>query len=151
MVVGPEGFLTRYDQISAVSSPVFQGGLSTRSLWFSVDGVPAVVTIGDDAHWNELAELAAYRGAQLQFHLGSGRAKDEDAARVVAQETKPVLVVSIASVDRLLSNIGYLTRAAGTPEVGGLVTLMASQYIEGLDTTKPAGLMNRLRVMTILS
>lgn len=56
-----------------------------------------------------------------------------------AQGQKPAVVVSIANVDRLLADIGYLTRAAGAPEVGGLVTLMAGPYIQGVDTKKPAG------------
>ncbi len=61
-------------------------------------------------------------------------------SRAAAQDQKPAVVVSVSSVDRLLSDIGYLTRAAGSPEMGGLVTLMAGQYIQGLDTKKPAGM-----------
>ena len=56
------------------------------------------------------------------------------------QIAQPAVVVSIASVDELLANVGYLTRAAGTPDVGGLITLMAGQYVQGLDTKRPAGL-----------
>jgi hypothetical protein len=47
--------------------------------------------------------------------------------------------VSITNLDKMLADIGYLTRAAGTPEFGGLVTLMAGPYIQGLDTKKPSG------------
>ncbi len=38
-------------------------------MWFRVKGVPAVVTIGRDALWTELSELAAVAGAQLHIHL----------------------------------------------------------------------------------
>ena len=65
------------------------------------------------------------------------------AAKVQGQQgqaAKPTLVVSIAGVNSLLDNIGYLTRAVGTPEVGGLVTMMAGQYIQGLDTKRPVGM-----------
>jgi hypothetical protein len=52
---------------------------------------------------------------------------------------KPAVVVSLGSVKQLMGNISYLTRAAGSPEVGALVTIMSGQYIQGLDQTKPAG------------
>jgi hypothetical protein len=38
-------------------------------MWFDLDGVPAVVTIGRDALWSELAEMAAWRGALVHVHL----------------------------------------------------------------------------------
>ncbi len=56
------------------------------------------------------------------------------------QADKPAVVVSITGIDRLLANIRYLTQAAGTPELGGLVTMMSGQYVEGLDAEKPAGM-----------
>jgi hypothetical protein len=52
---------------------------------------------------------------------------------------KPAVVVSLASVDQLMGNVGYLTRMAGSPEVGAIITIMSGQYIEGLDTKQPAG------------
>jgi predicted amidohydrolase len=67
-VIGPDGtVLTRYDQLSAASP--FQPGTEPAARWFRVKGVPAVVSIGRDALWSELAELAAVVGAQIQVHL----------------------------------------------------------------------------------
>jgi predicted amidohydrolase len=67
-VIGPDGgLLTRYDQLSAASP--FQAGTHPAAMWFRVKGVPAVVTIGRDALWTELAELAACAGAQIHVHL----------------------------------------------------------------------------------
>jgi predicted amidohydrolase len=67
-VIGPDGtLLTRYDQLSA-GAP-FQPGPDPSAMWFRVKGVPAVVTVGDDALWTELAELAAVAGAQIHVHL----------------------------------------------------------------------------------
>ncbi len=60
-------------------------------------------------------------------------------ASVWAQSKKPAVLVSIANLDKLLADAGYLTRAAGTPELGGFVTLMAGPYLQGLDTKKPSG------------
>lgn len=78
-VIGPDGaMLTRYDQLSAASP--FQPGDNPSAMWFRVRGVPAVVTIGRDALWTELAELAAVAGAQIHIHLDHDPANDHDAA-----------------------------------------------------------------------
>lgn len=67
-VIGPDGtVLTRYDQLSADGR--FQPGTDAASMWFSIKGVPAIVTIGRDALWTEISELAAVSGAQLHVHL----------------------------------------------------------------------------------
>ena len=49
-------------------------------MWFRVKGVPAVVTVGGDALWSELAELAAVAGAQIHVHLDHDPAHDVEAA-----------------------------------------------------------------------
>lgn len=78
-VIGPDGtVLTRYDQLSAASP--FQPGDDPSAMWFRVKGVPAVVTIGRDALWTELAELAAVAGTQIHVHLDHDPATDQDAA-----------------------------------------------------------------------
>ena len=67
-VIGPDGsMLTRYDQLSAL--PPFQAGTDPAKMWFAVKGVPAIVTLGRDALWTELAELAAVAGARIVIHL----------------------------------------------------------------------------------
>jgi hypothetical protein len=38
-------------------------------MWFELKGVPAVVTVGRDALWNEIAELAAVAGARLHVNI----------------------------------------------------------------------------------
>jgi predicted amidohydrolase len=78
-VIGPDGLLlTRYDQLSATHP--FQAGEDPSTMWFQVKGVPAVVTVGDDALWTELAELAAVAGAQIHVHLDHDPANDSEAA-----------------------------------------------------------------------
>ena len=77
-VIGPDGsMLTRYDQLSA-KSPL-QPGDDPKAMWFRVKGVPAVVTIGEDALRTELAELAAVNGAQVHVHLDHDPTNDPDA------------------------------------------------------------------------
>jgi predicted amidohydrolase len=76
--VGPDGvLLTRYDQMVVDRRDLFEEGADAKSLWFNVKGVPAIVTIGSDARWNEIGELAAVRGAQLLFNLSYDEAVSE--------------------------------------------------------------------------
>jgi predicted amidohydrolase len=73
-VLGPDGaVLTRYGQVAADRSGPFAPGTSTKAMWFRIRGVPAVVTVGRDGLWSEIAELAAVRGAQVHLHLANGR------------------------------------------------------------------------------
>jgi len=71
IALDPRGaILTRHAQLVVDQPALFAPGAQTRSMWFRVNGVPAVVTIGRrEALWSELAELAAVRGAQLHLHL----------------------------------------------------------------------------------
>lgn len=73
-VIGSDGAIkTRYDQIVVSRPELFEGGLSTKAMWFQVNGIWSFVTIGDDLTWNEMAELAALRGARLHCHLSHKR------------------------------------------------------------------------------
>jgi len=68
-VVGPDGQLvTRYDPPDACPA----------RMWFRVKGVPAVVTVGKDALWNEIGEMAALAGAQLLFNISDDTAPTQD-------------------------------------------------------------------------
>ncbi len=69
-VIGPDGeVLTSYDQMAVDRPDLFQAGSCPEKMWFRVKGVPAAVTIGQDALWSEIGELAAFSGAQLLFNL----------------------------------------------------------------------------------
>lgn len=57
-----------------------------------------------------------------------------------AQERKPVALLSVSSIDSLLGNIGYLSEAGGAAEAGGMVTMMANAYLEGIDRANPVGM-----------
>ncbi len=60
---------THYAQIVARRSGLFRPGESTKAMWFTVKGVHSIVTIGDDADWVEIADLAANRGMYMHFHI----------------------------------------------------------------------------------
>lgn len=77
-VLGPDGaVLTRYDQLSATAP--LTAGTNMAAMSFRVKGVPAVVTVGRDALWTELSELAAVAGARIHVHLDHDLAADAGA------------------------------------------------------------------------
>lgn len=81
-VLGPDGrLLTRYDQLRIDRPELFEPGLSTAALWFELRGARGVVTLGADALWSELAELAALAGAGLHVHLANAGAEGSASRR----------------------------------------------------------------------
>jgi len=46
-------------------------------MWFQVNGVWSIVTVGRDHLWDEIAELAALRGAQVVVNLNHDRTDPE--------------------------------------------------------------------------
>jgi predicted amidohydrolase len=70
VVIGDDGKVkTGYEQLVVSRTHLFQPGLSTKSMWFSLKGVPSIITVGDDANWVEIGDLAANRGMYLHFHI----------------------------------------------------------------------------------
>jgi hypothetical protein len=60
--------------------------------------------------------------------------------QLLAQNVKPVIVVSISSVDDTLADILYATKAAGAEDQGRMVMLAGQVYTNGLDKKKPIGM-----------
>lgn len=61
-------------------------------------------------------------------------------AQAVAQNVKPVAIVSIASVEKNLSDIEYLTRIVGEEATGKTAMLFGNALTAGMDKTRPSGL-----------
>jgi hypothetical protein len=61
-------------------------------------------------------------------------------AAAMAQTLKPVAVVSIASVEENLADVGYITRVAGMEDTGKTVMLFGNALTAGIDKSRPAGL-----------
>ena len=71
-VLGQDGrLLNRYDQPRVDRPGLFAPGESTRAMWFELQGARGVVTLGADALWSELAELAGMAGAGLHLHFAN--------------------------------------------------------------------------------
>lgn len=56
-----------------------------------------------------------------------------------AQQVKPVAVVSVASIEDTLADIGYITKAAGNEDVGKTAMLFGNAFTGGFDKKKPIG------------
>ncbi len=58
------------------------------------------------------------------------------ATRAAAQ-SEPLLVVTLSGIDEILGDVAYLAQVSGSGPVGQMVSMMANQYVQGLDRTKP--------------
>lgn len=56
-----------------------------------------------------------------------------------AQQPKPVVVVSIASIEDTLADVGYITEAAGNGEAGRTAILFGNAFTGGFDKKRPIG------------
>lgn len=105
VVIGDDGQVeTRYSQIVVDRDSLFYGGTSLQDMWFDVKGIPAIVTIGDDADWIEIGDLAACRGMSLHFHLTN----DADGASntAVLRKQRNLLALSYAQVGAVANVAG---------------------------------------------
>jgi len=76
--------------------------------------------------------------AMAQDSLPLGRESGSDAA--IADSNDPVVVVSIASMNKLIQDINYITATAGQPQAGGMFAMMAGGFAAGLDMSRPIGI-----------
>jgi hypothetical protein len=58
-------------------------------------------------------------------------------ASTAAQNLKPVAVVSIASVEKNLADVVYLTRIVGMEDTGKTAQLFGNALTAGMDKTRP--------------
>ena len=55
--------------------------------------------------------------------------------------TEPVLIVTLGSLDKLMQDANYITGVVGQPQLGGLFSMIAGSYSQGLDTNQPIGVL----------
>ena len=51
--------------------------------------------------------------------------------------TRPVVVLSVASINKLTADITHVTGLAGQPQFGGMFAMMAGMYAQGTDMNRP--------------
>ncbi|WP_149753010.1 hypothetical protein [Rubripirellula obstinata] len=55
--------------------------------------------------------------------------------------TDPVLIVTLGSLDKLMQDANYITGAVGQPQLGGLFSMIAGSYAQGMDMNQPIGVL----------
>ncbi len=55
--------------------------------------------------------------------------------------TEPVVVISLGSINKLMQDVNYLTSALGQAQAGGMFTMMAGTFTQGIDTTQPIAIL----------
>ncbi|MCO6455143.1 MAG: hypothetical protein J5I93_07575 [Pirellulaceae bacterium] len=61
-------------------------------------------------------------------------------AQQAAGDTKPVAVLSVASINEITKDISFLSKAADVADLGGIANLMIIGFTQGVDTSRPAGM-----------
>ncbi len=89
---------------------------------------------------------ATFAGLILAFGVAGSTAYAQDTATAPATQKAaaaklngPVAIVSITNLERLLSDTIYVLRASNMQDVGGFYSVLATQYTQGLDRTRPLG------------
>jgi len=101
-VIGDDGSIrTQYAQLRTTQSDLFTAGTSTRTMWFDLKGVYSIVTVGDDAEWVEIGDLAANRGMYLHFHISYEADSSPDDA--VLRKQKNLLALMYAKYGAIVN------------------------------------------------
>ncbi|TWU58649.1 hypothetical protein Poly51_14280 [Rubripirellula tenax] len=99
--------------------------------------------------WNQssrLRRLAAAAGLFACLLIASPvkaqeRLQLDKAPSATANATKPVLVVTIASINKLMQDINYVSSAVGQPQAGGMFAMLAGTFTQGIDMDSPIGVL----------
>lgn len=63
------------------------------------------------------------------------------ATPAASQVSEPVLVVTLGSVNKLMQDVNYLSSIIGQPQAGGMFTMMAGTFTQGIDVNSPIGIL----------
>ncbi|MEO1618730.1 MAG: hypothetical protein AAFV88_22965 [Planctomycetota bacterium] len=58
--------------------------------------------------------------------------------------TKPVVVVTIGSLNKMMADVNYITGLVGQPQFGGMFSMFAGVYANGMDMDEPIGMLMTL-------
>ncbi len=87
--------------------------------------------------FGRISGLAAAAGLAFALLVAPAASAQEK----LSIDNEPVMVVTVASINKLMQDVNYLTGAAGQPGAGGMFQMMAATFTQGIDTTKPIGMM----------
>lgn len=62
-------------------------------------------------------------------------------ADAATASTDPIVVMTVASLNKLMQDVSYISGVMGQPQAGGIFTMMAGSVTQGLDTSRPIGIL----------
>ncbi len=65
--------------------------------------------------------------------------EEPDSAQAATGEMKPLAVIALSGYDALIEDINFAGSLAGQPQLGAMIEPMIMGYVQGLDKTKPIG------------
>jgi predicted amidohydrolase len=147
-VIGDDGNIrTKCAQLRTTRSSLFTAGMSTRSMWFDLKGVYSIVTIGGDAQWIEIGDLAANRGMYLHFHISYEADSSPDAA--LLRKQKNLLMLMYAKYGAVV-NAARPSGLANPSSLAGGVSMIVSRE-GGHNKPCPAGIKYYLPYQTSIA
>lgn len=69
------------------------------------------------------------------------RQQAQDGGGTGAAASEPVLVVTLGSINKLMQDVNYVTSQVGQAQAGGMFSMMAGTFTQGIDTTLPIGVL----------
>lgn len=137
IVIGDDGSIkTQYAQISSDRDDLFQAGSSAKAMWFQLKGVHAIVTMGEDAHFVEIGDLAASRGMVLHFHITHEACSSVEEATLFKQ--KHLLMLMYAGFGAVVNAAGTFDTSNPGSSAGGMSMIVSREG--GHNKPAPKGL-----------
>lgn len=87
-----------------------------------------------------MSQLLRCSGMSLWMIMAASLLVEQSTVRA-ADPLRPVAVLSIASVDRLMGDFTYLTSRGGRAGVSGYIQLLGASLLQNLDRTRPLGML----------
>jgi len=82
-----------------------------------------------------MSTIGVQARAQDRLKLGQEAGTETE----VAEIAEPALIVSVASLNKLMQDINYISAIVGQPQAGGMFSMMATGFAQGLDPNRPIG------------
>jgi len=144
-VIADDGSIkTRYTQLRTTRSDLFRGSSSTRAMWFKLKGVYSIVTIGGDARWIEIGDLAASRGMCLHFHISYEA--DSSAETTVLRKQRNLLMLMYAKYGAVVNSANPSGLSNPSSSASGISMIVSREG--GHNRPRPGGLQYYLPYQT---
>ncbi|MCO8125313.1 hypothetical protein NHH03_26480 [Stieleria sp. TO1_6] len=105
-----------------------------------IPSLPAARAIAATALFAASALIAPAASAQEQLTPAAATPAAGSPA-TLSDGSQPVLVVTIGSLNKMMQDVNYITGVVGQAHFGGLFSMMAGTYGQGMDMDQPIGVL----------